>query len=244
MSEKKVAIFVGGWEGHTPVETSEIAKKILTDAGWNVDIHNSWEAAKDLNYLKSLDLIVPLWTMAKEFPGEEKDLPDDSRLNIMKAVSIGVGMAGCHGGMNDSFRTDTWWQFMTGSQFVTHPGGDGTPYKVQIKSVSNPLVAGIKDFEVESEQYYMHIDPVVEVLASTQFPNVPGVHTVSGPCEMPVVYTKGFGNGRVWYTSLGHTYKIFENHPEAMEIFKRGLIWAASNPTRNEDLSVWQEDWT
>src|SRR5690625_6477291 len=80
----------------------------------------------------------------------------------------GVGLAGCHGGMCDSFRKNVDWQFMTGGNWVAHPGNDGVDYMVNIKHSSSPLLEGMQDFKVTSEQYYLHVDPAVEVLATTR----------------------------------------------------------------------------
>ena len=147
---------------------------------------------------------------------------------VLAAVESGVGLAGCHGGMCDAFRESTDWQFMTGSQWVAHPGNDGVEYMVYIKRGSSPIVEGIPDFKVASEQYYIHVDPAVEVLATTIFPapGTSGPHTANGPVEVPVMYTKRWGKGRVFYSSLGHHADIFDI-PEALETMRRGFLWAA-----------------
>ena len=70
----------------------------------------------------------------------------------------------------------------------------------------------------------MHVDPNVKVLATTTFS---GEHAewIDG-ATMPVVWKKTYGKGRVFYTSLGHVAKDFDV-PEALEILKRGIRWAA-----------------
>ena len=128
--------------------------------------------------------------------------------------------------MCDSFRQDTEWQFMTGGQWVSHPGGDGVEYTVHIKNSSSPIVAGMSDFKVASEQYYVHIDPAVEVLATTCYPIINYYHASNGHVEVPVTWTKRWGHGRVFYTSLGHHDDVF-NEPTAQEMMLRGMLWAA-----------------
>jgi type 1 glutamine amidotransferase len=145
---------------------------------------------------------------------------------IAKAVENGTGVAGCHGGMCDAFRVNPLWQFITGGQWVAHPGNDNVRYTVNIRDQSHPIMQGIGDFEVSSEQYYMHIDPAIKVLASTHFPTAPGPHTPNGPLEMPVVWTKFYGKGKVFYSSLGHSAAIVEAEPH-LTILKRGCRWAA-----------------
>ena len=140
---KKALIFQGGWDGHTPLETSLEYKKMLEPHGFEVTIVDNLEYLNDYENLLTFDLIVPMWTMG-EIGGEQ-------RANVCKAVESGIGLAGCHGGMCDAFRMDTEWQFMTGSQWVAHPGNDGTPYMVNLVP-GNQFTEGLEDFKVESEQ--------------------------------------------------------------------------------------------
>ncbi len=224
---KKALIFQGGWDGHEPVLVSRRFGKMLEKNGYEVTITDSQDILADLDYLKTLDLIIPCWTMG-EIKGEY-------RKNIQTAVAAGTGLAGCHGGMCDAFRNDTEWQFMTGGQWVSHPGGDGTDYTVNICKGANPITAGLEDFPVCSEQYYLHIDPAVEVLATTRFPVVNGMHCTNKPVDMPVVWTKFWGLGRVFYNSLGHHDDVFEKSPTAAVIMERGMLWAGEGKAYAEE---------
>ena len=147
-------------------------------------------------------------------------------VQVIAQVEAGVGLAGCHGGMCDSFRNDVVWQFMTGAQWVAHPGNDGVNYRIRITDPTNPLVSGIDDFDVETEQYYLHVDPAVRVHAVCDFPLVDGPHAVNGPVAMPVGFTKGWGQGRVYYNALGHQAGVID-HGAPREMIRRGLLWAA-----------------
>lgn len=215
---KSALIFQGGWDGHEPHLTSKRFAALLKNEGYSVEIYDDLECLRDADALKKLDLIVPCWT------GGEID--DDLVNNVSKAVASGVGLAGVHGGMCDSFRFNTEWQFMTGGQWVSHPGGDGIEYTVNIRRGSSPLIEGIEDFQVCSEHYYLHIDPAIEVLATTRFPLVNYYHAANKPVDMPVVWTKYWGHGRVFYCSLGHHDDVFDKSPSAQELFRRGMIWA------------------
>ena len=113
------------------------------------------------------------------------------------------------------------WQFLTGAQWVAHPGNDGVEYGVRMVS-NDPLVAGVGDFTVRTEQYYLHVDPVVKVHAVCDFPVVDGPHAVNGPVAMPVVFTKGYGAGRVYYNALGHQKDVIDHGPAA-ELMRRGI---------------------
>ena len=215
---KKALIFQGGWDGHEPQLTSRRFAGLLQKNGYEATISGSLDCLGDLQALKELDLIVACWTMGSI----------DNRYvkNIAEAVGSGVGLAGCHGGMCDAFRQDTEWQFITGGQWVSHPGGDGIPYTVNIRHGSSPIVEGLEDFEVKSEHYYLHIDPAIEVLATTRFPIVPYYHISNKPVDMPVAWTKFWGNGRVFYTSLGHHDDVFDHSPSAQLLMERGMLWA------------------
>lgn len=216
----KALIVQGGWDGHEPVLVAQRFKEILEVEGFEVEVSDTLTSFDDAVALKSLDLIVPVWTMS--------EITKEQCKAVMDAVASGVGIAGCHGGMCDAFRQNTEWQFMTGAQWVSHPGGDGVEYMVNIKNSSSWLVEGIQDFKIVSEHYYLHIDPVVEVLASTTFPLVKWFHSPNGVVEMPVTYTKKWGHGRVFYTSLGHHADVFDV-PQAAEMMRRGFLWAADS---------------
>jgi type 1 glutamine amidotransferase len=187
----------------------------LVEQGFEVEISTSLDSYLDEKKMKSLDLIVQVYTMSTITPQQEKGL--------LEAVRGGVGLAGWHGGLADAFRSNTEYQFMVGGQWVAHPGGI-IPYEVNIIDHKDPITAGLADFRMSSEQYYMHVDPANEVLATTTFSGdyaawIKGV-------VMPVVWKKMYGRGRVFYTSLGHVAKDFDV-PEALEIVKRGMLWAA-----------------
>lgn len=215
---KKAFIFVGGWDGHEPELVSKRFASLLEKNGWEVEIAHDQAKLGDLDFLKSLDLIIPCWTMGS--------IEGEYTRNISKAVASGVGLAGCHGGMCDAFRQDTEWQFITGGQWVSHPGGDGIKYMVDIRKGSSPIVEGLDDFEVCSEQYYLHIDPSIEVLATTRFPVVNYYHCANKPIDMPVAWTKFWGCGRVFYCSLGHHDDVFDKSPSAQVLMERGMLWA------------------
>lgn len=226
---KPALIVWGGWDGHQPRQVAEIFSRVLREDGFTVDESDSLDAFKDAGRLAALSLIVPIWTMGKI----NKEQADP----VLVAVrDHGVGIAGCHGGMCDAFREHTEWQFMTGGQWVAHPGNDGTKHRVNIGPNQSPITEGIGDFDVVSEQYYMHVDPAVKVLATTRFPVADGPHVPNGPVDMPVVWTKLYGKGRVFYNSLGHQANIVESEP-CLTLMRRGFAWAskASQPPMNTD---------
>jgi hypothetical protein len=206
----------GGWEGHEPKQCVDIFAPWLESQGFKVEVSHSLDAYLDLEKLKKLDLIVHIFTMSDIKPEQER--------NLEEAVKSGVGLAGWHGGLGDAHRSAVEYQFMVGGQWVAHPGGV-IDYDVDITNPNDPITKGLKTrFHMKSEQYYMHVDPAVDVLATTTFsgqaaPWIDGV-------VMPAVWKKLYGKGRVFYTTLGHVAADFDV-PEAREIVKRGLLWAA-----------------
>ena len=213
---KKALIVYGGWSGHDPQGVAELFKEILENENFAVTLSDSLDSF--LEDLTVYDLIVPVWTMGS--------LPNGAENNICEAVAKGTGIAGCHGGMCDAFRNSTKWQFMTGAQWVSHPGNGNVTYEVMInKASSSPLIEGIEDFTVTSEQYYLHIDPAINVLATTTF-TYPGNHTANGKLTVPVAFTKRWGQGKVYYNSLGHNRSVFDI-PQAKEMMRRGFLYAA-----------------
>lgn len=223
---KKALIVRGGWDGHQPVEVSELFRDILTEEGFEVEISETLDAFLDVEKLKALDLIIPVWTMGS--------ITREQVGPVLEAVASGVGLAGCHGGMCDAFRESVHWQFMTGGQWIAHPGGDGVEYVVNIKRGSSPIVEGIEDFTVKSEQYYVHVDPAVEVLATTRYPVVDGPHSANGEVDVPVIWTKRWGKGRVFYCSLGHHADVLEPQ-HTRTIMRRGFLWATEGKALAKD---------
>jgi len=215
---KQALIVWGGWEGHQPHQVADIFQRVLVEEGFQVEISNSLDVFCDAEKLRSMDLIVPIWTMGKITGRQFQPLTE--------AIQSGVGLAGCHGGMCDAFREQTEWQFMTGGQWVAHPGNDGVRYRVQITDREHPITRGIGDFEVISEQYYLHVDPAVKVLAVTPMPVADGPHVANGPVNMPVLWTKFWGKGRIFYNSLGHQADIVQAEP-CLTLMRRGFLWAA-----------------
>ncbi len=212
----KTALIVwGGWEGHEPKETSELMAGVLRELGFVVQLSDSLDAYLDRDRMRALNLIVPNWTMGSITPEQEKGLLD--------AVMNGVGIAGWHGGMGDSFRGNPDYQWMVGGQWVAHPAGI-VDYRVNIVDHEDPVTRGIHDFDVHSEQYYMHVDPSNIVLATSTFDasQAPWI----GGCVMPAVWKRMWGSGRVFYSSLGHLAEDFQV-PEVLEIQKRGMLWAS-----------------
>ncbi|MDX2004015.1 MAG: ThuA domain-containing protein [Meiothermus sp.] len=215
MSNAKRALFVwGGWDGHQPKQCVDLFAPILEAEGYQVSISDSLDTYLEADFMQAQDLIVQVYTMSSITPEQEKGL--------LETIKAGTGFAGWHGGMADAFRNNTQYQFMVGGQWVAHPGNI-IPYTVNITQPQDPIMSGLSDFAIRSEQYYMHVDPSNEVLATTTFS---GEYNdwIEGTV-MPVVWKRRWGRGRVFYCSLGHVQADFDVL-EAREIVRRGMLWA------------------
>lgn len=217
MKRRKILYTYGGWKGHEPVQSLDIFKPWMEREGAVVEAFDNLEPYADAAYMKEIDLVIQVFTMAAISKEQEKGL--------LNAVSSGCGLAGWHGGLCDSFRQNVAYQFMTGGQWVAHPGGV-IDYRVQVTDHEDPVTIGLSDFDMHSEQYYLHVDPNMKVLATTTF-GADHAPWIDG-CTMPVVWKKMHGKGRVFYSSLGHVMKDFKV-PEALEIMQRGIKWASAS---------------
>ena len=203
----------GGWEGHEPRATCELIAATLAESGLRAHIADSLDILT--TDLSRFAVIVPCWTMGAITPDQEQGL--------LGHVRKGAGVAGWHGGMGDAFRSSSEYQFAVGGQFVAHPG-NFIDYRVNIFDREHPITAGLDDFDVHSEQYYMHVDPSNNVLATTTFS---GEHApwVQGTV-MPVVWTRRYGAGRIAYSALGHNALDLAREP-ARTLAARCILWAA-----------------
>ena len=211
---KKVLFVYGGWEGHEPKPCHDLLVPWLESEGAEVISRDNLDCYTDEALMKQVDLIIQTWTMGQISGEQEKGL--------LNAIKNGAGIAGWHGGLGDSFRNNTEYQFMVGGQWVAHPGGQ-VQYTVNITDHKDAVTAGLSDFRMKSEQYYVQVDPNVKVLATTTF-NGDHASWIDG-AVIPVVWKKSYGKGRVFYSSLAHSANDFNVH-EVFEIMKRGIRWA------------------
>ncbi|GMA64988.1 ThuA domain-containing protein [Alicyclobacillus fastidiosus] len=207
---KKALVVYGGWEGHYPKDIAEMFAGLLEQSDVRVTLSDTLDAFSSVDDLRQYQLIVPHWTQG--------DITSEQFAALRQAVHDGVGLAGIHGGMGDAFRNVPEYQYMVGGQWVAHPGNDGVTYGVNIVDKEHVITAGISDFTVTSEQYYMHIDPAIHTLATTNF----------GEVAMPVAWTKTYGAGKVFYHSLGHKPDIVAM-PEVTRLTIQGMLWAAAD---------------
>ncbi len=225
---RKILFTHGGWQGHEPKKFVDHLTPWLKDSGAEVSVFDSLEPYTDKDLMNEIDLVMQIFTMSSINEDQEKGLLEAVREN-------GTGMAGWHGGMCDAFRQNVEYQFMTGGQWVSHPGGV-IDYEVNIVDDEDPVSRGLNDFPMKSEQYYMHVDPNMKVLATTRF-NGDHAPWIDG-CVMPVAWKKMYGKGRIFYTSVGHNLSHVTDVPDAIELIKRGVRWASAS--KYEKAEKWK----
>jgi hypothetical protein len=216
---RQALVVWGGWDGHTPKQCAQLCVDDLKHDGYEVACSDSLDAYLDESLMQRVDLIVPIWTMGQ--------ITDDQWQALNRTVRGGTGLAGFHGGIIDAFRNNTEYQWMTGGQWVAHPGNCIPRYTVQVVDSEHPITQGIEDFELRgTEQYYVHVDPGNHVLCRTVFTGEHGEsECYPAGVSIPYAWTRQWGAGRVFVACWGHTYKDFDV-PPAWEIVRRGMRWA------------------
>ena len=216
---KKILFTYGGWKGHEPIKFKDYLIPWLKEEGATVIDSDKLDVYTDESLMKDIDLVVQIFTM--------DEITKEQEAGLLKAIrENGTGFAGWHGGMCDAFRNNVKYQYMTGGQWVAHPG-NFIDYTVNIIDSKDDVTKGIEDFKMHSEQYFMHVDPNVKVLATTTFS---GDHDywIDGSV-MPVVWKKMYGKGRIFFSSLGHILAHVIDQPNGMKIIKRGIQWASDS---------------
>jgi len=217
----RALLLFGGPPTHDPERFADFAEShVLPD--FEVVRSSSLEVLNAVS-LREFDLLVPIWMFDEIDKAQETALLD--------AVRDGLGIVAWHGATS-AFLNSRPHKHLLGGQFVGHPGGAETEYRVRFLA-NDPLVAGLKDVTVTSEQYYMLLDPAIKPLAVTAIQG-PGMEWLSG-VEMPVAWTRIWGEGRVFYCSLGHTLADVESD-SIRTLFRRASHWAARTQVRSVPL--------
>ncbi|MFJ2558419.1 MULTISPECIES: ThuA domain-containing protein [unclassified Streptomyces] len=213
---RRALVVRGGWEGHRPVEITELFLPFLRAHGYDVRVSGTLDVYADAELLAATDLIVQCWTMG-EITGEQS-------AGLAAAVRAGTGLAGWHGGIVDSFRGDLGYQLLTGGQFLMHPAGFSDHEITPVgERADHPVMAGLGAFRVHTEKYWLATDPLVDVLATVGFA---ADEERARPVTMPAVWTRNWGAGRVFVSAVGHKPDDFDV-PEVRTLTERGLLWAS-----------------
>ncbi|WP_102194109.1 ThuA domain-containing protein [Microbacterium aurantiacum] len=230
MTARKALIVRGGWEGHRPVEATEMFLPFLERHGFDVQIEESNDVYADADVMDQVDLIVQSVTMS--------EISGDAFAGLRRAVERGAGLAGWHGGIADSYRNNSDYLQLIGGQFATHPSkhpderaGDETDnylcYTVDVTDLGrqHEIMAGLEDFTLRTEQYWVLTDDLNDVLATTTHPAQP-YHPWHRPVVSPAVWTRQWGEGRVFVATPGHSPVVLRD-VNVRTIIERGMLWAS-----------------
>lgn len=210
-----VLIVRGGWDGHEPVACTDLFRAFLESHGAAVTVAGTLDAYTDQRLLDRTDLIVQCWTGG--------GLTGDQETGLVERVRAGAGFAGWHGGVIAFGYESARYQYMVGGRFLHHPGGM-VDHTIDITG-PHPITDGLTSYTVHTEQYYCHVDPSLTVLATTTFDGGHGEPDTAG-VVMPAVWTRHFGHGRVFVSTLGHSPADLQV-PQTRTLTERGLLWAS-----------------
>ncbi|MBT2501326.1 ThuA domain-containing protein [Curtobacterium sp. ISL-83] len=228
--QRQALVVRGGWDGHQPVETTDLFIPFLRDHGFDVRVEGAPAVYTEQDYMDTVDLVVQNNTMttitADEFAG------------LQRAVLQGTGMAGWHGGIADSYRDTADYLHMIGGQFAHHAGkhpseriGEQSdnyiPYTVHMTDLGHehPITQGIEDFDLVTEQYWVLSDEYNDVLATTT-QGARSWDAWNRPVTSPAIWTRQWGAGRIFVSAPGHRVEVVESQP-LRTVIERGLLWAA-----------------
>ncbi len=230
MSTRHALVVRGGWDGHHPVEATELFIPFLREHGFDVRIEDSNEIYADKDVMAATDLVMQCVTMS--------EISHESFVGLRDAVRAGTGLAGWHGGIADSYRNNSDYLQLIGGQFATHPAthpdkirGDQSdnylPYTVELTPLgrTHEITAGIEDFDLMTEQYWVLHDELNDVLATTTHPAQP-YQPWHRTVTSPAIWTRLWGEGRVFVSTPGHSIDVLED-ANVRTIIERGLLWAA-----------------
>ena len=233
MTGRRALIVRGGWDGHHPVAATDMFRPFLAENGFEVRVEESNEVYADAAVMAETDLVVQAVTMSS--------ISDAALTGLRAAVEAGTGLAGWHGGIADSYRGSSDYLQLVGGQFATHPGrhpderpGDERDnyldHTIEITDLGrrHEITAGIDDFVLHTEQYWVLHDDLIDILATTTHPTQ-AYHPWHRPIVSPAVWTRLWGAGRVFVATPGHTPEVLAD-PHVRTIVERGLLWAARTP--------------
>ncbi|WP_380166939.1 ThuA domain-containing protein [Jannaschia sp. R86511] len=234
MTQKRALVVRGGWDGHQPVEATDRFIPYLESHGYEVRVEDSTRVYAEADYLAGVDLVLQCVTMTT--------IEADEVAGLRAAVEAGTGLAGWHGGIVDSFRSNAEYLQLVGGQFAGHPGkhpdectgeqsDNYVPHRITMTpaAAQHPITAGLDDFDLVTEQYWVLadglVDGLVDVLATTT-QAVREWDPWHRPVTSPAVWTRSWGQGRVFVCTPGHRVEVLDD-PNVRTLVERGLLWAS-----------------
>lgn len=206
MATIRTLVFSGGEIHDGKGVGDEIERILRADERYDVTrVHEDLTVFEGAG-LDPYELVVFFYTIGEISPAQ--------REGLLSWVARGGTFVPVHSGA-DSFRESPEYRAMVGGWFVTHPAY--RQYQVSICDPSHPATEGIEEFFVTDEMYVTDFDPRVEVLASSLWKGG----------TVPVIWTKTWGEGRVYYLALGHDPAACQQEIFAT-LLTRGAAWAVT----------------
>jgi type 1 glutamine amidotransferase len=151
----------------------------------------------------------------------------------------GHGFIGSHSA-TDTYNNDAIYFQMIGGTFNGHPWNAGSQIAITVHDKDHPAMKPWGDaFEIKDEIYqFKNFDATkVRVLMSMDMSKT----KMKKPYHVPIAWCKQWGDGRVFYISLGHQEDIWTN-PKYMESVLGAVKWILGqekgDATPNPDLSA------
>ena len=213
---KKVLVMLGGAQfgesGHSAAVNGPILKEFMEASGrYEVTLTEDRDMFR-ADSVNQFDLVIVYTTGGELTPEQEEGLAG--------LVKGGKGFVGIHSAA-DSFKANEPYMKMIGARFRTHPPFQ--THDITLLDDAHPVTVRTESFAMDEELYLIDLQvdrEEIHVLAQVTFQGTP----------MPVLYTKGYGEGRVVYCSLGHQRNAFENGT-----FRKWILHGADWATRTSD---------
>ncbi len=181
--------------------------------------------------IRKYDLII----VAADRRDDEFKFTPGQQEALFEYVRSGRGYVSIHGADNAAKDWSPTWKEMLGGVF-SHSGlPDGKTRKgsftVKIVDTSSPVTQGLKDFPIKDELYYhLQLMPDVQPLATIDYEGT----------AWPVAWTRTFGTGRVFHTTMGH--RDFGpnkddplRNPNLSRLVVQGVEWVAAGRMTSKD---------
>lgn len=228
----------------TELAPAEIAMKQLGQQTGLFEVDSTQDAAADFTpeNLKNYDIVMLYTSGVLPISDEARDYFTNVWLK-----QKGHGVIGFHSA-TDTYRTKNtehrWYQEMIGGTFNGHPWGSGSVVTISVHDTSHPAMKPFgEEFEFKDEiyQYVNWVPENVHVLMSLNMAKC----KTKRPYHVPVAWARQWGEGRIFYTNLGHntqtwTNKDFLKSTEGAVRWVMGLEQADVAP--NPDVSKAQEE--
>jgi type 1 glutamine amidotransferase len=205
---------------HSSIDVAERVLPTLARDAFTVDIARTADDSRRLlapGALAGVDAVAFVNTTGD--PG----VPDLAA--FLAWLAAGHGFVGVHSA-SDTYHDRPEYLAMLGNEFQTH--GDQATVEALIEAPSHPALAHLgARYRVFDEIYrFTHNNrgEVAPLLTLDRYPD-DGLDRAGEPGDLPLAWTRAHGQGRVFYTALGHRDELWND-----DAFQRhvvgGLRWA------------------